>query len=91
MSHLFHSTSLRGAFLSVTVALMLAACSKPAPAPEPIRAVKVITVGVDNFQSGQEFSGEVRARVESRMGFRVSGKIIRRNVELGQHVIDPAQ
>lgn len=86
MSHLFHSTSLRGAFLSVTVALMLSACSKPAPAPEPIRAVKVITVGVDNFQSGQEFSGEVRARVESRMGFRVSGKIIRRNVELGQHV-----
>ena len=86
MSHFFPPLPLRGVFASFTVALMLAGCSKPAPAPEPIRAVKVIAVGVDSFQSGQEFSGEVRARVESRVGFRVGGKIIRRNAELGQHV-----
>jgi RND family efflux transporter MFP subunit len=38
------------------------------------------------MQSGVEFAGEVRARVESRLGFRVSGKLTERPVELGQRV-----
>lgn len=71
--------------LAAVVAL-LASCSKPAPLGEPIRAVKVITVGVDNFAPGYEFAGEVKAKVESRLGFRVSGKIIQRQAELGQRV-----
>ena len=66
--------------------LLLSACSKPAPPEEPIRAVKVLTVGVGSMNSGAEFAGEVRARVESRLGFRVSGKIVRRQAELGQRV-----
>ncbi len=65
---------------------LLAACSKPAPPEEPIRAVKVMTVGVNTFASGYEFSGEVKAQVESRLGFRVGGKIIKRQAELGQRV-----
>lgn len=65
---------------------VLAACGKAEPPPEPIRAVKVITVGASAFQSAYEFSGEVKPRVESRLGFRVAGKIIRRSVELGQQV-----
>ncbi len=71
--------------LLLSVAL-LAACTKPAPAPEPVRSVKVITVGATPFQAGHEFSGEVRPRVESRLGFRVSGKIVERQAELGQRV-----
>ncbi len=70
----------------VAAALVLSACSKPAPPQEPVRAVKVITVGLGNLQSGAEFAGEVRARVESRLGFRVGGKIVRRQAELGQRV-----
>jgi RND family efflux transporter MFP subunit len=70
----------------VAATLFLSACSKPALAEEPIRAVKVLTVGVDSMNSGAEFAGEVRARVESRLGFRVSGKIVRRQAELGQRV-----
>jgi len=66
--------------------IFLQACSKPVPAEEPVRAVKVVTVGLDAMQSGAEYAGEVRSRVESRLGFRVSGKLLRRNVELGQHV-----
>jgi membrane fusion protein, multidrug efflux system len=65
---------------------VLSACSKPGPADEPLRAVKVITVGEDTLHANAEYSGEVRARVESRLGFRVGGKIIRRSVELGQKV-----
>ena len=67
-------------------ALVLSACSKPAPPEEPIRAVKLITVGASNIASGSEFSAEVKPRVESRLGFRVAGKLIRRNVEMGQTV-----
>lgn len=70
----------------IAAALFLVACSRPAPPEEPIRAVRVVTVGLDNFQSGAEFAGEVRARVESRLGFRVAGKIVRRQAEPGQRV-----
>ena len=69
-----------------SVIFLLAACSKPAPTAEPIRAVKVITVGLNSFSSGYEFAGEVKAQTESRLGFRVGGKIIRRQAEVGQHV-----
>lgn len=65
---------------------VLSACSQPAPPEEPVRAVKVLTVGMSSVQSRTEYSGEVLARVESRLGFRVGGKIIRRSVELGQRV-----
>ena len=70
----------------VSAVLLLAACSRPAVPEEPIRAVKVMTVGVNSFTSGYEFAGEVRAKVESRLGFRVGGKIIKRQAELGQRV-----
>ena len=77
----------RIAFFALALGVFLAGCSKPQPSVEPIRAVKVITVGVEKMESGAEFAGEVRARVESRLGFRVAGKIIRRPVEVGQRVV----
>lgn len=67
------------------IALLLG-CSRGEAPPEPVRAVKVITVGAAPLQSQYEFSGEVRARVESRLGFRVSGKITQRQAEVGQKV-----
>lgn len=72
--------------LPLLATALLVGCSKPIPTEEPIRAVKVVTVGVDNMHSGAEFAGEVRARVESRLGFRVAGKLVRRQAELGQRV-----
>ncbi|HSI54965.1 MAG TPA: efflux RND transporter periplasmic adaptor subunit, partial [Ramlibacter sp.] len=72
--------------LLLATSLVLAACSKTEAPTAPVRAVKVLTVGVNQFQSGHEFAGEVRPRVESRLGFRVAGKIVRRQAELGQHV-----
>ena len=66
--------------------VLLSACKQPAPSEEPVRAVKVLTVGTSPLQAQAEFAGEVRARTESRLGFRVGGKIIRRPVEIGQTV-----
>ena len=74
-----------GIFLLATT-MALGGCSKPAPAEEPLRSVKVIMVAEEGLRSSTEYSGEVLARVESRLGFRVGGKIIRRTVELGQRV-----
>nr|WP_245606886.1 efflux RND transporter periplasmic adaptor subunit [Simplicispira psychrophila] len=68
------------------LAVLVAGCSRPEPPPEPVRSVKLLTVGVTALQSQIEYAGEVRARVESRLGFRVAGKIVRRQAELGQRV-----
>lgn len=65
---------------------VLLGCSRVEPQPEPVRAVKVITVAASGLQAQLEFAGEVRARVESRLGFRVGGKITQRAAEVGQHV-----
>jgi multidrug efflux system membrane fusion protein len=72
--------------LAIAAAVALAACSHHEAAPEPVRSVKVMTVGIDTFQSGHEFAGEVKPRIESRLGFRVAGKIVKRQAELGQRV-----
>jgi multidrug efflux system membrane fusion protein len=76
----------RHAGLLLVAALALAGCSRPQPAEEPLRAVKVMAVGTSTYDTEPEFSAEVRPRIESRLGFRVAGKITRRQAELGQHV-----
>jgi multidrug efflux system membrane fusion protein len=68
------------------VLVAMTACSKAPPEQEPVRAVKVISVGADVSQPDWEFSGEIRARVESNLGFRVGGKLISRPAEIGQRV-----
>jgi len=72
--------------LAPLLALAVVACSKPVPQEEPVRAVKLMTVRIGQMASEAEFAGEVRARTESRLGFRVSGKLVRRQAEVGQRV-----
>ena len=74
------------AALVVPAALVLAACSKPAPAPDPIRAVRTQTVTAQSAGGTSEFAGEVRSRTESRLSFRVGGKLVARSVDLGDKV-----
>ncbi|MDP2366729.1 efflux RND transporter periplasmic adaptor subunit [Rhodoferax sp.] len=81
-----HSQSFGGLVTLLASASLLVACSRPAPAPEPVRAVRIMTVSVGGIETGSEFAGEVRARVESRLGFRVAGKLVKRQAEVGQRV-----
>ncbi|MBB3119992.1 efflux RND transporter periplasmic adaptor subunit [Pseudoduganella violacea] len=67
-------------------AVLLAACSKPAEKTEDIRPVRAIVLQSSDVDVNAEFSGEVRPRVESRLGFRVGGKIISRKVDVGTPV-----
>jgi membrane fusion protein, multidrug efflux system len=90
----YHSTQVtRGrlgwpmsAIAAVGVALALSACSRQEAAQEPIRAVKLLTVGGSALNVQGEYAAEVRARIESRLGFRVGGKLVQRQAEVGQRV-----
>jgi multidrug efflux system membrane fusion protein len=63
--------------------LLLGACSKQEQKTEDIRPVRVLQLLSSDIDVNAEFSGEVRARVESRLGFRVGGKIVSRKVDVG--------
>jgi multidrug efflux system membrane fusion protein len=72
---------------SVLLALaLLAACSKPVEKAEDIRPVRAMTLVAADADAQAEFSGDVRPRIESRLGFRVGGKIVARKVEVGSLV-----
>jgi multidrug efflux system membrane fusion protein len=75
-THRFLATAL------LTTAL-LAACSKLAPPAPDVRPVRAITLAAADVGVRAEFSGDVRPRYESRLGFRVGGKISARKVEVG--------
>jgi membrane fusion protein, multidrug efflux system len=72
--------------IAAAALLSVSACSKPAPPSEPVRAVKALTVAPSSFKAAHEYAAEVRAQVESKVSFRVGGKLIKRQVEVGQHV-----
>ena len=67
-------------------AALLAACAKPAEKVEDIRPVRAVVINANNIGIHAEFSGEVRPRVESRLGFRVGGKVTARKVDPGMVV-----
>jgi len=66
--------------------MLILGCTKqeqPAEGVRPARVVKV-TLGVQSHQAN--YSGEVRARFETALAFRVGGKIAKRHVEVGSVV-----
>jgi RND family efflux transporter MFP subunit len=67
-------------------ALLLGACSKDEPKPDPVRPVRAAVLAQGAAGASAEFSGEVRPRIESRLGFRVAGKITAREVDVGNSV-----
>jgi membrane fusion protein, multidrug efflux system len=71
--------------LSVTI-LLLSACEKPAEQPPPARPALVMEVGKTATNSAIILVGEVKSRYESNQGFRISGKIIERKVDVGSVV-----
>jgi RND family efflux transporter MFP subunit len=80
------SSTLRAAVLAPLAAAALVACSKPAPPVEDVRPVRVVTLAADTAGERLEFSGDVRPRYESQLGFRVGGKIVERKVDVGATV-----
>lgn len=77
---------LRGALMAALGAALLTACSHAPEKADEVRPVRVMTLASSNLDLEQEFPGEVRSRVESRLGFRVGGKIVARKVDVGNMV-----
>jgi membrane fusion protein, multidrug efflux system len=72
--------------LILGLTLTLAACSRTEPAPEPVRAVRTLKVRPQAGALAREYAAEVKARTESRLAFRVGGKLLSRPVDIGQPV-----
>ncbi|MDR7331442.1 efflux RND transporter periplasmic adaptor subunit [Roseateles asaccharophilus] len=66
--------------------VLLTACGKQSAAPEPERAVRTQLVNAGTASASHEYAAEVKARVESRLSFRVPGKLLVRSVNLGDSV-----
>lgn len=66
--------------------LLFAACEKHSPPPEPLRPVKTIRIGLQQSEAGLSLPGEVHARHEAPLAFRVGGKIIECSVNSGDTV-----
>ncbi len=73
-------------FLVIAMALLLAACSEKPPVVEDIRPVRAIQIASAGAENVVELAGEIQPRYESRLGFRVGGKVIARQVEIGSVV-----
>lgn len=66
--------------------MVLASCGAGEPAPEDVRIVRTMTVAAGDDRADSGYSGEVRARHESTIGFRVAGRVIERLVDAGARV-----
>lgn len=65
---------------------ILTACGKDAPKPETVVPVHAVRVSTQADAARVNWSGEVRARFETTLAFRVGGKIIERSAQVGQMV-----
>lgn len=66
--------------------LALAACTRNAAPPEPVRTVRSVVLAPAGDATAQDYAAEVKARTELRLAFRVGGKVHSRPAEVGQVV-----
>jgi len=76
----------RPLLLATLTATLLAACGKTSPPTEEIRPVRYAVVGADATLPSERFAGEIHARQETKLGFRVAGKVVDKLVSAGEHV-----
>jgi RND family efflux transporter MFP subunit len=66
--------------------LAIGGCRKASPPVSEVRPVQTIQVTLTPDDQESSYTGDVRARWESALGFRVPGKIVSRLVDVGAHV-----
>lgn len=73
---------------SLLAVAFLTACSGPPPGEKPLRAVLVRDLSAVAAEPVPNvYAGEVRARHESDLAFRIAGKVIERAVDTGARVV----
>ncbi|CAN7686333.1 efflux RND transporter periplasmic adaptor subunit [Ensifer adhaerens] len=82
-----HTSVFATAALFSLLSLTLAGCSEEkAETADVVRPVKVVEIAEADTARQLSYSGSVRARTEMNLGFRVSGKIVERVVNVGDRV-----
>ena len=76
----------RMGLVGVALAIGLSACGQGDGTTEAPRPVLVVHPLAATGRAGVAYAGEVRAREESQLGFRVGGKLVRRLVDVGDRV-----
>lgn len=77
---------MRAGVIAIGLAALVAGCNGEKPAELPPRPVATKRIGADGAASAALYSGEVRARYENDLAFRIGGKIAARQVEVGTAV-----
>jgi multidrug efflux system membrane fusion protein len=75
-----------GGLAVLAAAVALAGCNSEASTIEAPRPVLVMHPGGGAEAALTAYAGEIRAREESPLSFRVAGKLVRRDVDVGAHV-----
>ncbi len=71
----------------LALGLGLSACDRKAKLPtKPPLLVRTQTVQFENYVTSIALTGEIKARVQTSLSFRVSGRIIERSADVGQHI-----
>jgi RND family efflux transporter MFP subunit len=78
-------TSLRALSAVLPSAALLLACGSK-PAPEALRAVRTAEIRYNGSAVTDRYVGTVQSRHEVNEAFRVSGKVVKRKVDVGQKV-----
>jgi multidrug efflux system membrane fusion protein len=72
--------------LSSVGVIVLAGCKEERPVAEAPTPVRVQRIAVETAAEARAYTGVVRARYETDLGFRVAGKIVERLVNIGDSV-----
>jgi multidrug efflux system membrane fusion protein len=72
--------------MACAAALLLAGCGGDAARSDPAQPVLVTHPGDGTSLSADAFAGEVHAREESALAFRIGGNLLRRDVDVGARV-----
>src|SRR3569623_608659 len=86
MSNQAHTIRLTALAALVLSAAAVSGCSTHAAAPEAPRSARGAHPQPADGINAEVYSGDVHARYESQLGFRVTGKIKQRLVDVGAHV-----
>jgi membrane fusion protein, multidrug efflux system len=76
----------KAALLLMALVWVLAACGHKQESTD-VRPVQTLVIGQSHEAVGATYAGVTGARFESKQAFRVSGTVIKRLVEVGQHVV----
>jgi RND family efflux transporter MFP subunit len=72
--------------MAILASLALLGCEQPTPPPAEATLVRAVEVRETALDRTAALTGEIQARHESNLGFRVAGKVIERPVNIGMTV-----